>query len=301
MHSPPGFRFDLFRWRQLVSADWLSSLIRQQPVAAAPVADWQLFEVGCEGLADYAQGHVPGARYLDSHQFEALPFWNALPAEPFRLWLQEKAITPHSTVILYGRTNSLAAARLAHLLLVAGVEDVRLLDGGLQVWLTAGHGLEQGPLAMPDTGRVAQATATWAQGFTARPDYLRDMDAVRAHVQQQDATLVSIRSHAEYVGETSGYSYIAARGEIPGALWGHAGEDGDVNGMQSFQTPDGRMLPAEYIAKVWRDAGIGPEQNVVFYCGTGWRASLAFFYAWLMGWPRISVYDGGWMEWSMRS
>jgi hypothetical protein len=23
-----------------------------------------------------------------------------------------------------------------------------------------------------------------------------------------------------------------------------------------------------------------------------------FFYAWLMGWERISVYDGGWYEWS---
>jgi hypothetical protein len=30
----------------------------------------------------------------------------------------------------------------------------------------------------------------------------------------------------------------------------------------------------------------------------GWRASLAFFYAWLMDWERIAVYDGGWCEWS---
>jgi rhodanese-related sulfurtransferase len=36
----------------------------------------------------------------------------------------------------------------------------------------------------------------------------------------------------------------------------------------------------------------------VFYCGTGWRASLAFFYAWLMGWEQIAVFDGGWFEWS---
>ncbi|MEJ2247847.1 MAG: rhodanese-like domain-containing protein, partial [Acidobacteriota bacterium] len=36
-----------------------------------------------------------------------------------------------------------------------------------------------------------------------------------------------------------------------------------------------------------------------FYCGTGWRASEAFFYAYLMGWERISVYDGGWFEWSL--
>ena len=37
---------------------------------------------------------------------------------------------------------------------------------------------------------------------------------------------------------------------------------------------------------------------MAFYCGTGWRASETWFYAHLMGWPRIAVYDGGWHEWS---
>ncbi|WP_227625940.1 rhodanese-like domain-containing protein [Geofilum rubicundum] len=37
---------------------------------------------------------------------------------------------------------------------------------------------------------------------------------------------------------------------------------------------------------------------MAFYCGTGWRGSEAWFNAWLMGWPKVSVYDGGWFEWS---
>jgi thiosulfate/3-mercaptopyruvate sulfurtransferase len=37
---------------------------------------------------------------------------------------------------------------------------------------------------------------------------------------------------------------------------------------------------------------------VAFYCGTGWRASETWFYAFLMDWPQIAVYDGGWFEWS---
>jgi thiosulfate/3-mercaptopyruvate sulfurtransferase len=48
----------------------------------------------------------------------------------------------------------------------------------------------------------------------------------------------------------------------------------------------------------WRDVGITPDKRVAFYCGTGWRASETFFYAHLMGWPSVSVYDGGWYEWS---
>jgi thiosulfate/3-mercaptopyruvate sulfurtransferase len=69
--------------------------------------------------------------------------------------------------------------------------------------------------------------------------------------------------------------------------------------MSEYQLADGRMRPAAQIARMWSAGGIGPDQDVLFYCGTGWRASLAFFYAWLMGWERIAVYDGGWYEWSL--
>ena len=46
------------------------------------------------------------------------------------------------------------------------------------------------------------------------------------------------------------------------------------------------------------DAGITPDKRVAFYCGTGWRTSETWFYAYLMGWDRIAVYNGGWFEWS---
>jgi thiosulfate/3-mercaptopyruvate sulfurtransferase len=68
--------------------------------------------------------------------------------------------------------------------------------------------------------------------------------------------------------------------------------------MSAFQHEDGTMKPAHEIARFWHQAGIQPHRKTAFYCGTGWRASMAFFYAWLMGWENISVYDGGWYEWS---
>ena len=68
--------------------------------------------------------------------------------------------------------------------------------------------------------------------------------------------------------------------------------------MSDFQHPDGTMKPPHDIHAFWGNAGIHSGQKTAFYCGTGWRASLAFFYAWLMHWDRISVYDGGWCEWS---
>jgi thiosulfate/3-mercaptopyruvate sulfurtransferase len=52
------------------------------------------------------------------------------------------------------------------------------------------------------------------------------------------------------------------------------------------------------IASLWQSQGITPDKNVGIYCGTGWRASEAFFYAYLMGRQNIAVFDGGWLEWS---
>jgi thiosulfate/3-mercaptopyruvate sulfurtransferase len=68
--------------------------------------------------------------------------------------------------------------------------------------------------------------------------------------------------------------------------------------MSAFHRADGTLLPAEDIRQFWRQEGIHSTLHIAFYCGTGWRASLAFFYAWLMGWENICVFDGGWFEWS---
>jgi thiosulfate/3-mercaptopyruvate sulfurtransferase len=309
---PDGFRADLVRWRQLVSVEWLAAWLAQAPVAAVPAADWHLLEVACDGFDAYRASHIPGAAYLDTRQFEQLPFWNTVPDAELRRVLQLAGVGADSTVVLYGR-NMLAAARVAQLMLVAGVPDVRLLDGGMRAWCAAGQALRSGMEAegvSPDANAGVRVGAdgddrtdgdagdTQPARFAARPDYLLNTAQAKALRLQPGSALVSIRTRAEYLGETSGYGYIAARGEIAGALWGHAGTDGDVHSMGNFQDALGRMKPAAEIAALWREAGVRPEMQIAFYCGTGWRASLAFFYAWLMGWERISVYDGGWFEWS---
>lgn len=292
--TPHGFRTDLLRWRQLVSADWLSAWLVHDGVPGEPESVWHLFEVGCDGLHLFETGHLPGARYLDTHQFERPPFWNQTPDAALLHLLQSLGLGPDSTVILYAR-NTLAAARVAQLLLYAGVRDVRLLDGGLQAWCAAGYGLASGAQA---PANVPVCPAPWGEAFPAYPGYCLNLAQARALALRSDAALVSIRSHAEWMGETSGYRYIAARGEIDSALWGQAGRDGDINSMSSFQDAQGRMKATVEIEAVWADAGIHRDLHIAFYCGTGWRASLAFFYAWLMGWERISVFDGGWFEWS---
>ena len=284
------FRTDLARPRQLVTAAWLSALQAGVAVAAAPADGWRLFEVGCDGDAGFAASHIPGAVYMDTCKIEQAPLWNKVDDAALLAALLSHGVRHDTTIILYGR-NNLAAARLAHLMLYAGVSDVRLLDGGFDVWLAGAH---------PCAGGAAEVVAVSDFGtpFPAHPEYLIDIEQARALLAHPDGVLASIRSAAEFMGKDSGYSYIAARGDIPGARWGQAGVDGDVNSMSAYHRADGSMKPAAEIRQQWQAEGIISGLRIAFYCGTGWRASMAFFYAWLMGWRDISVYDGGWCEWS---
>ncbi|QJE03456.1 sulfurtransferase [Massilia forsythiae] len=285
------FRRDLARWRQLVAPAWLHGLVSGTAVDAAPTGAWRLFECGFAAIDAYVDRHIPGAGYIDTNELEHGPLWNKVPDAELERVLLRHGIRHDVTVILYAR-NLLAAARVAHLLLYAGVADVRLLDGGFDAWRRAGfaceHGAPPSPFAVPDFGAA----------LPVRPDYLFDMQRTRDLLRHGGGTLVSTRSWNEFIGKTSGYGYIEARGDIAGAVWGRAGDDDDVNSMSEFHDADGCMKPAAAIRVMWGAAGIHPGRRTVFYCGTGWRASLAFFYAWLMDWEHIAVYDGGWCEWS---
>jgi thiosulfate/3-mercaptopyruvate sulfurtransferase len=268
------------RLRQLVTPAWL----------LAHGGSCQLFEVGCHGAASFESGHVPGAGYIDTCELEGGPYWNKVSDAAWLGVLLANGIRHDSTVVLYGR-NLLAAARAAHLMLYAGVRDVRILDGGLAAWRRAGYPLSRGK------ARLRLAARDFGCAYPARPDYLTRFEQI---AQLQGAVLASVRTWGEHSGAVSGYSYIDACGDIPGARWARAGDEGDVNSMSAYLDADGRLLDDSVIAAMWQEQGIAPDRQLVFYCGTGWRASFAFFCAWLMGWERISVYDGGWAEWSRR-
>lgn len=293
LNTKPFFRDDLVRWQQLISPHWLHSLLAGDEVMAAPTGNWRLFEVDFGAPDAYEQSHIPGAAYLDTHCLEDGPLWNKVADDLLLQLLLDIGIRHDTTVILYSR-NMAAAARAAHLMLYAGVEDVRLLDGGFDAWQRAGLPCAAGaPQSYP-------SATEFGVPFPGNPHFMTDLHQAHALLLQPGGALVSIRSWDEFTGKTSGYSYIQAKGDISGALWGHAGSSvgADVNDMSAFHRPDGTLLPVSDILQFWRQEGIHADLQTAFYCGTGWRASLAFYYAWLMGWDNISVYDGGWFEWS---
>jgi thiosulfate/3-mercaptopyruvate sulfurtransferase len=294
------------RYQHLVHGEWLEDLLAGRPVEAAPAGEFALFHATFAGPDEYRAGHLPGAFELDTNELESPADHNRRSPEELESYLLDRGITADTCVIVYGRDDvvdiggkrslrpagHIAATRAASILLYAGVGDVRVLDGGYGAWLAAGGDVET-------TGRNPRAATEFGADIPLRPDLFIDLDEARALLADPDGVLVSIRSWAEHVGVTSGYDYIGQRGDIPGAVW--AGGGADAHDMSQYRSPDNTTLAPGLIAERWRNLGITPERRVAFYCGTGWRASEAFFDAHLMGWTRLAVYDGGWFEWSRRT
>ena len=294
----------LLHHERLVHVGWLRALLAGESVEAGPTGHALLFHVNFGVPEEYADGHIPGAHYLDTNWLESPADWNRRSPAELDHALRALGITADTTVILYGRdtegnpnekwpgrrAGQIAATRAALILSYAGVRDVRLLDGGYDWWVRDGNPLELTPnlpISVPEFGVQ----------IPVNPSYIADLPEAKAIIADPDgAALVSVRSWKEHIGRVSGYNYIEPAGRIKGDVWGNCGTD--AYHMQHYRNVDNTMRAYPEIAANWAEAGITPDKWVAFYCGTGWRASETWFYALIQGFERPAVYDGGWLEWS---
>lgn len=272
-----------------VTPEWVNSVMNNQQEESK---NFVIAEVSWGGLDEsptYKKGHLPGAIHVDTSSIEDEPLWNLKSPEEVKQSLLDHGITRDTTVILYGQ--DIGAARVAFAYLWAGVENVKVLNGGLQAWKKAGYDTEQ-------TIRHPRAVSEFRTTVPAHPEYVASLNEVREKLEKdENFRLVSIRSEEEFKGITSGYSYIPKAGEPKGAVWGKAGRD--ANSLEDYTNPDGTYIDFQQKQEMWRDLGLKAGQELSFYCGTGWRASIPWLIMYEAGYRNISIYDGGWMEWQL--
>ncbi|MGY0219553.1 rhodanese-like domain-containing protein [Endozoicomonadaceae bacterium StTr2] len=267
------------------------TLVPPQYVGAALTADPDtvVVQIGWDGGKgkDYRKEHIPGALYWDDLEFEYPPIYEASPVEDIRANLARLGIDKDDSVIVYS-TESIGAARGAAIMKYAGVDDVVMLNGGIDRWKAAGLPLESG-------WNTPEPVKTFGVTGTGDNSVIINIDEAKTLRQQPDSALVSIRAWDEFTGQVSGYNYFEKRGRIPGALWGHAGDSSwDMN---HYHNPDHTMRNYHQIAEFWSEWNIRPEMQLSFYCGNGWRASEAWWYAQAMGYEKSTIYSSGWMRW----
>lgn len=294
----------LGRYQQLVYPEWVYQLISRDQPPAYDNGDYVVCHSHYDYIEDYEKGHIPGAIALNTNWLESPETWNRRNPGELRETLEKLGIRHDTTVVVYGRFSSpiyddekfpgksaghLGAIRCAAILLYAGVKDVRILNGGITSWELDGYELSTNmshPTPVDEFGT----------DIPDHPEYMIDTPEAKSFIASDEAMLVSIRSWQEFIGDRSGYHYIEKKGRIPGAVFGNCGSD--AYHMENYRNFDHTMREYHEIAEKWAEVGITPDKKLAFYCGTGWRGSEAFMNAYLMGWPNVAVYDGGWYEWS---
>jgi thiosulfate/3-mercaptopyruvate sulfurtransferase len=289
---------------KLVHPQWLRRVLAGGRPEAPPARRFALFHANFGVPEEYEEGHIPHAFYLDTNWLENPVDWNRRTPKELEDAMRALGITKDTTVVLYGRdtegdanekwpgrrAGQIAAARAALILSFCGLGDVRLLDGGYDCWVREGNPLET-------TVRTPVPVPSFGAEIPQRPELIIDIEQAKQMLDDPaGSALVSVRTWDEHVGKVSGYNYIGPAGRIAGDVWGNCGSD--AYHMQHYRNVDNTMRAYPEIAANWAEAGISPDKRVAFYCGTGWRASETWFYAYLMGWQHVGVYDGGWFEWS---
>jgi thiosulfate/3-mercaptopyruvate sulfurtransferase len=293
----------LKRHRQLVPASWVKSIVDGDIPDQHTGGNTIICHAHYRNRQAYLTGHIPGAIDIDTLALEAAETWNRRSPEELKAALEKHGISSNTTVVLYGKfmwpdnddefpgsaAGHIGAIRCAFIMMYAGVKDVRVLNGGFRSWEDEGYSVSTEDIKK-------QSISDFGAIIPAEPELAVDVPEAKMMIASKKADIVCVRSWPEYIGEVSGYNYIEKKGRIPGAIFGNCGSD--AYHMENYRNPDHTTREFQEIEKIWNDAGITPEKHLAFYCGTGWRGSEAFYNAWLMAWPRVSVFDGGWFEWS---
>lgn len=231
---------------------------------------------GPPGLEEFAEGHIPGARYVDLDTDLADPPGEGgrhpLPDERrFEQAMRRVGVTADRPVVVYDAWQGRAAGRAWWLLRHHGHPDVRVLDGGWPVWLAAGQLVETDERPSPEGD------------FTVSPT--KGMPMVEAEEVMDADVLIDARAPERYRGATEPVDPVAGR--IPGArnvpTTDNVGEDG-------------RFRDVATLRQLYEAVGATEGRTVAAYCGSGVTATHDILAMEVAG-IRATLYPGSWSGW----
>lgn len=269
LQTPGGYA----RPELLVDTAWLAQHLADSNV--------RVIDIRARG---YADGHIPEAVFVDSNWIrnpKAPPTFLPTPQE-FEALMAKLGISNTTRVIAYDERGGIYAARLWWILNYYGHSNVALLDGGWVKW-----NAEQ---RATNTTVPSIAAAT----FTVQPGTVKvaTADQVKAAINNPRARLIDARTQGEIDGKD--LRNIKRGGFIESSV--------PVYWEDTLDPVSKAFRPAAEIAKLYRDKGITPADDVTVYCQVGMRASHDLFTLALIGHDltRLANYYGAWEEWGNR-
>jgi thiosulfate/3-mercaptopyruvate sulfurtransferase len=242
---------------------------------------WTLDEP--DGRAAYLRGHIPGAVYvsledeLSDHTTAGrgrhpLPSGRQLQAAA-RRW----GVRQDQPVVAYDDGNRVGSSRAWWVLTAAGVPDVRILDGGLPAWRSAGGSVETGAVT-PASGNV---TVPHGDLYAGARSVL-----TAEQVTGSDLTLLDARAPERFRGDVEPVDPVA--GHIPNAR---------NLPSAAVLADDGTFLTDAELSRLFWNRGIRAGDRIGAYCGSGVGATVVIAALAAAG-HEAALFPGSWSEWS---
>ncbi len=260
----------------LVSTQWLAAELGADDLVVLD-ATMHLPDSPRKSAAEFAEEHIPGARFLDLASFvdPASDIAKAIPtADQFAKRLGQLGIAPSSRVALYDDSQIRSSARAWFIFRFYGFAQVAILDGGLAKWREEGRLLE--------TGGASAVQADFPVPIPVGQG--RSKAQMLVNCQSRIEQVVDARDAARYAGDEGSGS----EGHIPGAA--------NVHFPKLFAEDGTYRSPAE-IAGIFADSGIDLAAPVTTSCNSGMTACVLAFGLHLTGKDDVAVYDGSWLDW----
>ena len=242
---------------------------------------WQLGAP--DGRDAHEAGHLPGAVYvaledeLSDHGVTDRGR-HPLPSGPdlqqaARRWGVRRGVP----VVVYDDWNRAGSARAWWVLRAAGIDDVRILDGGLAGWRAAGGAVQTGSSTPPPGDIVVEHDDLYAGA----------LPTLTAEEAAEHPNLLDARAPERFRGEVEPVDPVA--GHIPGAK---------NLPSTSVLTADGTLLSEDELsALAW---SFGGSEQVGVYCGSGVTAAVLVAALSAAG-VDAALFPGSWSQWSAES
>lgn len=268
----------------------ISPIINAEDLANLNHENIVIVDAGSGGTAydKYLAEHLDGALYVDlNNDLAAIPKdaknggRHPLPTlEKFAEVLQQLGIDQNSHVIVYDDKNaSIAGARFWWMLRSAGIDNVQVLNGGLQKAKEKGLLVNSKSVEPKTVEKIS--IKEWELPKV-------DINFIEQHSEEPAHTIIDVREKDRYDGKTEPIDDVA--GHIPGAI--NIPFKENLNEDGTFKSPE--ILHKKY-AEVLKSI---PSDKIAVHCGSGVTAChtlLALDYA---GFEIPNLYVGSWSEWS---
>jgi thiosulfate/3-mercaptopyruvate sulfurtransferase len=235
---------------------------------------------------NFQKAHIPGAVPAPWQPFTEMdgkpgdPGWGVLlPQELLAAKIGALGIDGRKPVVVYADPPGWGEdGRFAWMVRMAGIKDVKILDGGLAAWEQTGGEITQKTFNLPGrTMKISQLD----KGLTATTDWIQS--------RLGRIKIVDSRTEREFEGARK---FGEARGgHLPGAISIPLGnlfnEGGTIKNRQALR-------------QLFQEAGLKPEDEIVAYCTAGIRSAYMALVLRMIGFDNARNYDASFYEWAAR-